>query len=211
MKRTCLFYLVCIGALAACDVPDKPENAGRNKLSEPDIAIERVTINDSDLVLNSTAEQTSLTLDDHLFGKFFYDRAAFYVLSNPDKSIYGSSIKSLVLCYLDGELAQLKYETKDNITDKVINEHGNSEFKITACDDANKKILQAENVITRVNGKLAFQKKLTNYQLRFYHSNVEIIIRVDNGQYYYFERTKNYRLKFYQVETSRGPKSVPSA
>jgi len=63
------------------------------------------------LTLNTppTATSTQEDIEENLFGKFFCDRAEFYVIKNPQNEVYATRPESITLFYLDGELRQTKY------------------------------------------------------------------------------------------------------
>jgi len=138
----------------------------------------------------------------NLFGKFFYDRAEFYVIDNPQNNIYTSSTKSITLFYLDGELCQTKYVLESNISSLLIKNFGN--FSINGFNLKNRKIIEERQNIFREGESQLLNKDLDNYQLKWIFGNKEIIYRVnsasDDTKFEYVEKNKNYEQAFQAIE-----------
>ncbi|NJM26793.1 MAG: hypothetical protein HC859_16280, partial [Bacteroidia bacterium] len=92
-------------------------------------------------------------LEDHLFGKFFNDRAEFYVVQYPTNTLFDKPVDEITLCFLDGKLSQTRYILHDDVTDALINKYGKFAFK--PFDPKNSKMLEAENLIAVSDGRSA--------------------------------------------------------
>ena len=138
----------------------------------------------------------------NLFGKFFYDRAEFYVIENPQNKIYTSATESITLFYLDGELCQTKYELESNISSYLIKDLGN--FSIKGLNLKNRKIIEDGQTIFKEGKGIVLNKEFDNYQLKWTFGDKEIIYRVNSGDDYtkfeYLEKKKNYEEAFNAIE-----------
>jgi hypothetical protein len=137
-----------------------------------------------------------------LFGKFFRERAEFYIIENPNKTIYNHPVKSITLYFLDGKLSKTKYELDADISDDLIHSYG--AFTIKGYDSITRRIFKTEKVIDKVNNKKILNKNLINYELKWEMSSKFIYTRVDKsgpkGRYEYIESLKTYDSKFRGVE-----------
>ena len=198
MIRT-LFFGVCI-ALFSC----KNESGKENEQPDPDLMeINKREKNISERFLRidgalDTLRQYELGKD--LFGKFFQERAEFYIIENPNKTIYNHPVKSITLYFLDGTLSKTKYELDADISDDLIHSYG--AFTIKGYDSITRNLFKKEKIIENVNDKKVLNKNLINYELKWELSSKFIYTRVDkSGQRYeYIETVKNYDSKFRGVE-----------
>jgi hypothetical protein len=174
--------------------PVLTEEAG--KMNNKKISQEILTLN------TQPATKSSLTsMDENLFGRFFCDRAEFYVIKNPQNNLYSSKTESITLFYLDDQLRQTKYILTNDITTFLINDLGS--FKIQAFDVKNKEIVKKEKVIIQTKDGVALNNKLDNYELRWVFSDKEIKYRVNVNatiQFLYTEKTKGFEKEFNQIE-----------
>ena len=136
----------------------------------------------------------------NLFGKFFYDRAEFYVIENPQNKIYSSTTESITLFYLDGELSKTKYILSSNIAPFLLKDLGNCSIK--GLNVKNSEIITDGKPIFKKGGKVMLNKELDNYELTWTFKNKEIVYRVnnENTKFEYIERNKNYEQQFKAIE-----------
>jgi hypothetical protein len=104
-------------------------------------------------------------LEDHLFGKFYGDRAGFYIIKNPSDKIFGHKVNSITLLYLDGRLYKTKYVVEDNIANDLINLY--PRFYIRGFDEFNRRILKNEEIYYRGKSRWYLNDNLTNYDIRW--------------------------------------------
>jgi hypothetical protein len=156
------------------------------------------------LTINSehASQLNQADITDNLFGKFFCDRASFFIIKNPQNEVFESKATSIVLYYLDNELCQSKYILESDITTQLINELGN--FKITGLDFRNRELLEVEKIVRKNSTGWTLNSKLDNYELRWIKGNKEIRYRVTihtgGDRYVYRERAMNYDAEFTQIE-----------
>jgi hypothetical protein len=146
-------------------------------------------------------EITQENIDGNLFGKFFCDRAEFYIIKNPQNKIYSSHPESITLFYLDGELRQTKYILNSNIVANLLRELGS--FKIKGLDFRNKEIISTRQIIVKTGKGIIMNSKLDNYELKWTFGDKEIKYRVTTAsqdKFVYVEKAKNYEEEFKAIE-----------
>lgn len=142
-------------------------------------------------------------LGKNLYGKFFKSRAEFYIIENPNKTIYNRPVKSITLYFLDGTLAKTKYELDEDISDDLIHSYGG--FTIKGYDMLTRKLFKTEQILSVENNKKILNKNLTNYELKWDLNSKFIYTRVDRSakkkRFEYIEALKHYDAKFRRIET----------
>jgi len=195
------FLLICLAQLSCEKDSEKEEkqqelDPAKIKKSEKNVS-ERFLRIDGTL---DTLRQYELGKD--LFGKFFQERAEFYIIENPNKTIYNHPVKSITLYFLDGKLSKTKYELDAEISDDLIHSYGT--FTIKGYDSITRRVFKTEKIVDRVNNKRILNKNLVNYELKWEMSSKFIYTRVDKSgpkvRYEYVESLKNYDEKFKGVE-----------
>jgi len=144
----------------------------------------------------------SYELGNHLFGKFFRQRAEFYVIENPNKTLYNHPVRSITLYFLDGMLAKTKFDLENDISDDLINSYG--AFTIKGYDTITRKLLKTEKVVEARQDKKVLNKNLINYQLKWDRGTKFIYARVDKSRlkrrFEYIEAIKDYNEKYKKAE-----------
>lgn len=154
-----------------------------------------------ELETQSRAETTQENIDENLFGKFFCDRAEFYIIKNPQYEIYYAKPESITLYYLDGKLLQTKYILSNDIATNLIRNLGN--FKITGLDSKNREIITHSNVIVKTEKGIILNAELNNYEIKWAFGEKEISYRVNaglNDKFFYIEKVKDYNKEFKAIE-----------
>jgi hypothetical protein len=141
-------------------------------------------------------------LGKNLFGRFFQQRAEFYIIENPNKTLYNKPVKTITLYFLDGTLAKTKYELDEDISDDLIHSYGT--FTIKGYDTLTRALFKKEKIVTIKDHKKTLNKNLTNYELKWDLESKYIYTRVSKvGQwkkFEYIEALKQYSSKFKQLE-----------
>lgn len=142
-------------------------------------------------------------LGKNLFGRFFKQRAEFYIIENPNKTIYNRPVKSITLYFLDGTLAKTKYELEDDISDDLIHSYGT--FTIKGYDTLTRALFRKEKIVSIKERKKILNKNLMNYELKWDLSSKFVYTRVDKSaprkRFEYIESLKQYSSKFKQLES----------
>lgn len=141
-------------------------------------------------------------LGKNLFGKFFKERAEFYVIENPNKTIYNHPVKSITLYFLDGTLAKTKYELDEDISDNLIASYG--AFTIKGYDTLTRKLFKTEKILQVIDQRKVLNKNLINYELKWDMNSKFIYTRVDKSgpkkRFEYIEALRNYERRYKRVE-----------
>jgi hypothetical protein len=144
----------------------------------------------------------SYELGRELYGKFFQERAEFYIIENPNKTIYSRPVKSITLYFLDGRLAKTKYELAEDISDELIASYGN--FTVRGYDTLTRRLVKSKRIIDVIENKKTLNKSLTNYQLRWNLDSKFVYARVDRSgpkkRFEYIESLKDYETKYRSVQ-----------
>lgn len=142
------------------------------------------------------------TLKGNLFGRFFCERAEFFVIDNPQNEIYSQIPGSIVLYYLDGELWQSKYEFREDISNRLYKELGRC--RIVGLDEKNKKIIGSKEIRVSTEMGIRFNPELDNYEIKWRIGDREVKYRVekvkDKNRFFYIEKLKDYEKQYNQIE-----------
>lgn len=191
-----IFFLVVLISCEQVKPTEQNINVTAIKRSEKNIPDRFLRIDGNVDTLRSYA------LGNNLFGKFFRQRAEFYVIENPNKTLYSRPVKSITLYFLDGMLAKTKFELDDDISNDLIQSYG--DFTIKGYDTLTRKMLQTEKVVQAMNEKKVLNKNLKNYQLKWDRQTKFIYARVDKSQpkkrFEYIESIKDYEERYKEVE-----------
>jgi hypothetical protein len=138
-----------------------------------------------------------------LYGKFFRERAEFYIIEEPNKTIYSRPVKSITLYFLDGMLAKTKYELDDDISNELIQSYGN--FTVRGYDTLTRRLVKSKKIIDVIDNRKVLNKRLINYQLMWNLDSKFIYTRVDKSgprkRFEYIESLKEYETKYRSVQS----------
>lgn len=158
------------------------------------------------LSLYEQEEMETVTSDigGNLYGKFFNERAEFFIIENPTNKLHDTEVNSITLYYLDGQLGKTKYLLQHNVANKLIECYGN--FKISAHDDKNRDILKSGKVLIKTGEDISLNQQLDNYQLSWTSGNNMIVYKVNINDkqetYKYVEKRSTYEQNFKEIEKS---------
>ena len=156
------------------------------------------------LMSDTVGVPTDLPSSEHLFGKFFNDRAEFFIIENPSKTLYQSDIHSITLFHLDGRLQQTKYVVKENIESKLLQHLG--PCKIIPLDSVSKVVAATQKIVTSVNNNLVMNSSLTHYELKWEEDDTLVRYRVQKNRekemYVFIESSKEYAREMKEIERS---------
>jgi hypothetical protein len=199
-----VFLLLLVVIITSCR--PAPDSVGVTH--ESILKVERGKLNNRNvpediLTLTTESDESVQTaIQENLFGKFFCDRVAFYVIENPMNEIYAAKTESIILYYLDGELRQTRYCLAHDITANLIKSLGS--FKIQGYDFKNRKIIEAGQLITKTDHGWILNNHLDNYELKWTLGEREVKYRVNllkkEGKFIYLEKVRDYEKEFKQLE-----------
>lgn len=154
------------------------------------------------LVSDTEAVPVDLPSSEHFFGKFFNDRAEFFIIESPSNTLYQSGIHSITLFHLDGRLQQTKYVVEENIESKLLQHLG--PCKIIPLDSVSKVVAASQKIVTSEKGRLVMNPLLTHYELKWTDEDKLIRYRVRRDQtketFTYIESSKNYEQEMKEIE-----------
>jgi len=201
----------CTGVIALCTAISMSceKNVSEKELvEEKEKPIQKSEKNISERFLRIDGRTDTLRnyeLAKNLFGRFFKQRAEFYIIENPNKTLYNKPVKSITLYFLDGALAKTKYELDDDISDDLIQSYGT--FTIKGYDTLTRGLFKREKIISVHDQRKTLNKKLTNYELKWELESKFVYTRVDKSakqkKFAYIEALKHYSGKFKQLENLR--------
>lgn len=141
-------------------------------------------------------------MKDHHFGKFFQDRAEFFVIQNSKSEIFGTPVKTIVLYYLDEQHCQSKFIVSENIADKLIARYGT--FSLTALDDYNRELAENENVLIEERGRKKLNPAFTHVELTWKLNDKIVRFRLNEQHktepFVYTEHVPEYQNLYRSVE-----------
>jgi hypothetical protein len=141
-------------------------------------------------------------LDQSLYGRFFYDRAEYYIIHRPSNKLMGRDILKATLYYMDGQLYKVKYLLDVDIANDLVNRH--RQFKVKPLDEISRSVLKNQAVAFKVDTVLSLNSNLRNYELTWNRGEKEIRWRTGaDGHpslYEYSESLPDYRKKFRELE-----------
>lgn len=202
MKSTAILFTVLL--LLSCGKTGNEESDKNHTLKNRRISLNNTVISEDLLTLQTdkTSPGKNDTLRNNLFGRFFCDRAEFFVIDNPQNDIYQEKPSSIVLFFLDGELCQTKYELTNNIANRLYKELGRC--NIAGLDSKNKKIIDTKKILVKSAGETNINDKLDNYELKWIFGDKEIRYRVektkDGHKFTYTEKLKRYEKQYNEIE-----------
>jgi hypothetical protein len=111
-----------------------------------------------------------------LHGKFFGERAHFYIIKRPNMDLFGSPVEQVTLYFIDSVLAKSSYRLESNISNRLINSLG--KFSIKALNDSNSVMMKTAKVVTKENGWYRLNPDLSQYQLSWKRREYNIYMKV---------------------------------
>ena len=196
-------FLLSISVILISCQPDET----KKKSNVPPLKINKHEKNISERVLRIDGKHDTLRsyeVGKNLFGKFFKERAEFYVIENPNKTLYDQPVRSITPYFLDGTLAKTKYTLDEDISDHLIHSYGN--FSIKGYDSLTRRLFKTEKIILEIDHKKILNKNLRNYQLKWELDNKYVFVRVDKTKrkkrIEYIETLKNFHSTYKKVENS---------
>jgi hypothetical protein len=187
--------------MASCTKPDAASVTSSIPVPKPPGKLDHKQVPELLLTLNTEATAGQGKMDKNLFGRFFCDRAEFYVIKNPKNQVFSSPATSITLYYLDSELRQAKYILERDISSSLLHDLGN--FRITGLNERNREIINQREILIRTNDGLSLNQRLDNVELRWTFGDREIIYRRCAGsveRFVYREKVKSYEKEFKAIE-----------
>ena len=128
----------------------------------------------------------------NLFGKFFDNRAAYYIIEKPEIFIGSARVLELTLYFVDDVLLRKKHVLHRDISNELVKAHGS--FKFKPLDENSKQLIDDG---AKILENKAINSSLTDYQLRWESDVIrrQYLVEVDSvgEEYTYYEEHPDYK------------------
>ncbi|WP_421890971.1 hypothetical protein [Marinoscillum sp.] len=174
MKLTITLITVII-LIVSCSRPEgvrEPHRQGlteRGKKANHDKAVTYSLIT---VEIGTPKNQVNVA-EEHLYGKFFGDRAEFYIVENPELYVSNAQVNRLTLYFIDGMLCKKKYDLESDISQELMKSYGS--FKFKALNDSTRHISKSEKIVLKTNGRARINEHLNRFQMKW--DKEEVLIR----------------------------------
>lgn len=201
--KNLIFLLLFFIVLCSCSESNEISQDETELLpTEHTIQMNNQVIPDDLLALNTqSSEELPITMEGSFFGRFFCDRAEFFIFRNPENMLHASRAESITLFYLDGRLRQTKYILVSDITPQLVQSLGT--FKIIGLDTKNKEIINTDEVLIQENNGMTLNPRLDHFEMRWSFDDTEIKYRVcldSEERFVFWERSATYEKEFKRIE-----------
>jgi len=132
-----------------------------------------VTYNLINVEIGTTRGQMNVA-EEHLYGRFFDDRAEFYIVEHPELYIGNTEVNRLTLYFIDGTLCKKKYELGSDIGSELMKSYGG--FKFKALNTQTQESSRSEKIVVETKNGHQINENLNRYQMKW-HENEEVMIR----------------------------------
>jgi hypothetical protein len=172
--------------MIACTPPEK-EPDGQQPLTEAEAPEEAPTayfnsripdyqISVSDFQINKRIDELDLKAFKH-YGEFFTDDFTIYRLGRIDYLAEAHFIDDINLFFIDSVLVKMQAFLREDKTNDFLGRYGKA--KIYIKDYRNKKLLETESILTKVDGKTRINENLDQYTLKWIRDQLAISYEVN--------------------------------
>ena len=179
MKKNCFLLLLIL--FVACATPEKapeetaevPEETAtpRSKSARISVDIPDYQFFFSSLALNQHMKDMDYRVFKH-YGEFYTEDFNIFRLDRIDYLAESYFIDDINLYFIDSLLVKIQAYLKEDRSQEFLRKYGKA--KILINDYHNKKLLETEKVLTRVNGRLKINDKLDAYTLKWDRAALDI-------------------------------------
>lgn len=100
-----------------------------------------------------------------LHGKFFQDRAWFYVVEKPELYISNTEVTELTLYFIDGVLCKKKYLLTEDISSALMKSYGG--FKFKSLNHRTRDITKKEKIVMKTAKGNQLNEKLERFEMKW--------------------------------------------
>lgn len=198
-KLIIITALVCLTTFA-CEQPENTDSGKEGK--EIEVTVSNQADSDAGLLLKRTYRIGDSLVHTDLrnfkyFGTFFKGRASYFH-NHTDTLFHGAEIKGrdLLICFLDDQIARLKYHLDSDISTDLMKKYGS--FKIKPLDSISRVQIKTGKVIVPGKQGVALHENLKSYELTWDHPDKQIVFKRSQNfdlqnSYIYEERIPDYR------------------
>lgn len=173
MKHAFLFIFSILVAFS-CSAPQKEEDKKEEimeALPSKTAPIPQITVDMPDRQFEFSSLKLNLNIADidmkpfKHFGEFYTEDFTIYRLERIDYLAESYYIEDINLYFIDSLLVKIQAFLKEDKTDEFLRKYGRA--KIAINNYHNKKLLETESVIQRVNGKMRINDEIDQYKLKW--------------------------------------------
>lgn len=186
MKRLLAFLLFPL-LIFACNGPEKEEDEQQEEvietLAEKKAPIPHISVDIPDyqfqltsLNLNENIKDMDLRAFKH-FGEFYTDDFTIYRLDRLDYLAESYYIEDVNLYFIDSLLVKIQAFLREDKSSEFLSKYGKATISIN--NYHNKKLLEQENILQRVNGKLRINDNIDYYTLKWDREELDIAYNVN--------------------------------
>jgi len=185
MKQLFSFLLISL-FLLACSAPEKEVDEREEiieELPEKKASIPQISIDIPDyqfefksLRLNENMDDMDLRAFKH-FGEFYTDDFTIYRLDRLDYLAESYYIDNVNLYFIDKLLVKIQAYLREDRSSEFLRKYGKATISIN--NYHNKKLLEQENILQRVNGELTINDNIDYYTLKWDRSDLDIEYEVN--------------------------------
>lgn len=174
-------FLILLLCALGCSAPEKQmdeANAPIETSVEENVPIPQITIDIPDYQFEFTSLQLNQNLEDmdlrafKHFGEFYTDDFTIYRLDRIDFLAESYYIDDVNLYFIDSLLVKIQAFLREDKSTEFLTKYGKATISIN--NYRNKKLLEQENVLQRINGKLRINDNLDYYTLRWDRPELDI-------------------------------------
>lgn len=183
MKSLTSLLLIALLIVSGCKSPEKEEVQEPVAVAEPEepqtyvnSRIPDYQFSIGDFQINEKLENLDLKAFSH-FGEFYTEDFSIYRLNRIDYLAEAHFIDDINLFFIDSVLVKVQAFLRVDRTNDFLGKYGRA--KIYVSDYSNKKLLETESVLTKVNGKTRINEKLNQYTLKWVREELDISYQVN--------------------------------
>ncbi len=183
MKSLTSLLLIALLIVSGCKPPEKEEVQEPVAVAEPEepqtyvnSRIPDYQFSIGDFQINEKLENLDLKAFSH-FGEFYTEDFSIYRLNRIDYLAEAHFIDDINLFFIDSVLVKVQAFLRVDRTNDFLGKYGRA--KIYVSDYSNKKLLETESVLTKVNGKTRINEKLNQYTLKWVREELDISYQVN--------------------------------
>lgn len=186
MKTTLLLFLYLVIFAFSCNKPEKeepeenaaPVEVAKETPPEPYISssLPDYQFSISDFQINQSLAEMDMRGFAH-FGEFYTDDFSIYRLDRLDYLAEAHYVDDINLFFIDSVLVKMKVFLREDRTNQFLGRYGKA--KIYVSDYSNKKLLETESVMKKINGKSRINEKLNQYTLKWLRPSLDISYEVN--------------------------------
>ncbi len=181
MKKALLLFLTLTLTLSSCSKKKEPEVIEQQVVSDGPTEKEPVAIvggelpdfkfSIGDLQINQHMDSMDLRAFTH-FGEFYTEDFRVYRLDRIDYLAEAHFIDDINLYFIDSMLVRVQAYLREDKSNEFIRRYGKA--KIAINDYHNRKLLEDQDLLIRVNGKTQINENLDNFTLKWKRESLDI-------------------------------------